>query len=131
MSKPLILDSSALLAVFFKEIGASVVLDSMRDAQGENYIHGFNACEVAYNLIRRGCPPALAWKSSPPIGVHQIDDVKGAVGERAVSLKSAHLFLSLGDCFAISLAELLEGRILTGDKRFAEAETTSEVVLIR
>lgn len=30
MSKPLILDSSALLAVFFKEIGASVVLDGMR-----------------------------------------------------------------------------------------------------
>lgn len=131
MSSRLVLDASALLAVSFQEIGAAYVLDCIRDAGDENYIHGFNACEVAYSLIRRGFLPTIAWELSPPPGVHQIDEVKGALGERAVSLKTAHPFLSLGDCIAISLAEQLEGSVLTGDRRFAEADTTAKVILIR
>lgn len=131
MTIPLVLDSSALLAVSFQEIGAAFVLDCIRDAGSENYIHGINACEVAYNLIRRGFSPSTAWKLSPPVGVHQIDDIAGAVGERAVFLKASHPFLSLGDCFAISLAEQLDGCVLTGDRRFSEANTAAEVRLIR
>ncbi len=131
MTSPLILDSSALLAVSFQEIGAAFVLDCIRDAGNENYIHGINACETAYNLMRRGFSPTMAWAISPPRGVHQIDDIKGALGERVVSLKTAHPFLSLGDCFAISLAEQLGGSILTGDRRFSEANTTAKMLFIR
>lgn len=131
MTQPLVLDASALLAVFFKEIGAAFVLDNMRDAGDETYIHGINACEVAYALMRRGMPFHAVWDLVPPPGVHQIDDIKGDLGERVVALKSAHSFLSLGDCFVISLAEQLDGRVLTSDKRFSDAETTAKIVQIR
>lgn len=131
MTSPLVLDSSALLAISFQEIGAAFVLDCIRDAGTENYIHGVNACEVAYNLLRRGFPPSIAWELSPPAGVHQIDDIKGALGGRVAALKTAHPFLALGDCFAISLAEQLDGSVLTGDKRFSEADTTAELIFIR
>ncbi len=131
MTPPLVLDASALLAVSFQEIGAAFVLDCIRDAGTESYIHGVNACEVAYNLMRRGFSPSESWELSPPVGVHQIDDIQGALGERVASLKAAHPFLSLGDCFAISLAEQLDGSVLTGDRRFSEANTTAKVIAIR
>ncbi|MCC8179474.1 MAG: PIN domain-containing protein [Planctomycetes bacterium] len=129
--KPLILDSSALLAVLFKEVGAAFVIDNIHDAGVENYIHGVNACEVAYKLIGRGFDPGLAWKFSPFAGIRQIDLIKGQIGDRVVSLKTAHPFLSIADCFAISLGEKLKGRVLTSDKRFSEADTSAEIVPLR
>lgn len=131
MQRPLILDSSALLATYFQEPGAAFVLDGMRDAADRLFIHGANTCEVAYKLLQHGWPWRTVWQYSPPASVRQIDDIKGTLGTRAVALKSTHPFLSLADCLAIALSEQLEGDVITSDRQFSKVATTAKVILIR
>lgn len=63
MNKPLILDSSALLADIKNESGATAVRSLMSDAAASNgiFMHSINVCEVAYNLIKSGIPEQYAF----------------------------------------------------------------------
>lgn len=102
----------------------------MRVASGNAYIHTINAFEVAYKLMKLSFSESAAWEISSMNGLIKVDDAGDFVGRRAARLKIASPFLSLGDCFALALAESLSGCVITGDREFARAKTYAVVSLI-
>ncbi len=131
MSGPIVVDASALLAVLKGENGWEKVVRILRSDAGNLFIHGNNAFEVVHKMVLWGVDEDEAWKFVTLHGIQKIDDVGGMIGRRAVRLKIKSPFLSLGDCFAIALAEELSGSVLTSDAMFSKAQTGAEVILFR
>lgn len=131
MSVPLILDASALLALAKGEKGDDKVFDIIRQSSGNIFIHAINAFEVAYKLMLWGFPEDAAWEFCNVSGAVKVDDAGDFVGRRAARLKVTSPHLSLGDCFCLSLAEEMRGRVLTSDNGFAKAQSKVEIILLR
>lgn len=131
MSQPLVLDASALIAVAKNEPGAQFVINAMLAGTGNNFVHAINACEVAYILTGHGLSEKDAWEATSFGGFIRIEDVGQSMLENVCRLKSNTQHLSLGDCFAIALAEDLAGTVLTSDRNFAKAGTGAKITLIR
>jgi PIN domain nuclease of toxin-antitoxin system len=111
-------DASALIAYLRNEPGAQSVVDILIEQDSVHVVHAVNLCEVYYDAIRTSsqtdAETVLTEVSSLNIVTrHDLDD---ALWKAAAVLKAGG-GLSLADCFALALAQRLEGVLLTADHR--------------
>jgi predicted nucleic acid-binding protein len=119
---PWILDSYALLAYLGGEPGRQRVDELLRASaagKAELYLCLINYGEILYIIEReRGLPQtqlAIAAIDQLPLGVVQ--------ASRELTFAAAHVKARFGlayaDCFAVALAQALEGTVVTGDPEFS------------
>jgi len=111
-----IVDSSAMIAYLWKEIGIDVVENIFEDENNECFIHVLNLCEVYYDLIRRtGETEAREILKE----IYELVTVRYDMGvdfwQKAAKYKADLHRISLADCFCITLAEVTGGTIVTSD----------------
>lgn len=122
------LDSSALLAVLFREAGGEAVSHRLPDA----LMSAVNLSEVAARMVERGVPleKAVEILTHQPLEVIPFDSEQAYV---AASLRPAtrKLGLSLGDraCLALGLRHGVP--VLTADQLWAKADVGVKVEVIR
>jgi ribonuclease VapC len=111
---PTVLDSSALLALFNDEPGATVV---ERALQGACVVSAVNHTEVLTKLLDKGLSASDAASVMLSVAV-QVVDYDNAQSVDAAWLRSAtrSVGLSLGDRACLALARSLSGPVLTADK---------------
>ncbi len=128
MSDAIVLDSSALLALLFKEEGASVVAGYLPNA----IIGSVNLSETIAKLLEAGVPPGTA---SQIIGKMELDtrnfDAADAFLAAMMRPATKSHGLSLGDRACLALAQKLDAKVLTADRAWQEIDTETEIELIR
>jgi PIN domain nuclease of toxin-antitoxin system len=123
-----VLDSSAVLAVFHGEPGAELVASSAAGAR----ISAVNYAEVILKLIEDGLTTREAERAIDRFEVEVAPaDAYGAALVGRVEERVRRRGLSLGDRFCLALAEELRLPILTTDREWARLDLGVEVRLIR
>lgn len=124
----LLLDTSALLAVAFREPGMDRVLAALSGAA----IGAGNQAEVVEVAARRGVDPARAagWAESLSIAILPFTAAMAARAGALLAL-SRHQGISLGDAACLASAESLRLPVLTADRAWAGLGLDVEVRLIR
>ena len=123
-----VLDSSAMLAMLFKEPGARLVASKISDAA----ISTVNLAEVVSKLIDEGFAPAEARRTahSIPMQVH-LFDTESAVQTGLLRAATRAHGLSLGDRACLALAARLEVEAITADRAWSGADVGVDIRLIR
>ncbi len=126
-----ILDSSAVLAVLFQELGQDVVKAAFNDSAG---ISVANLAETMTRLVRDGMPPEQAERAlaALPLTLHDLDyDL--AIQAGALFAQTRPFGLSLGDRACLALARREKLPALTADRAWLQAGPAVgvEVRLIR
>lgn len=114
----LVLDTSAVLALLFKELGHELVHDALRQGAA---ISAVNLAEAVTRLVRDGMAgdqAALA-VSSLPLDLHELNE-ELAVQTGALYAETRRFGLSLGDRACLALARQLKMAALTGDRVWLE-----------
>ena len=123
-----VLDSSALVAVFFNETGANKVLPHMNKA----IICSVNMAEVVHVMMRKGqsFEQAQSLFSALNIEVAAFDARLGFLSSQ-ISAVTDKKGLSLGDraCLALGLAQKLP--ILTADTAWKDLDLGADIKIIR
>lgn len=132
-SKPIVLDSSAVIAFINGEPGGDRVREIIITSHFRRlYFHRLNVCEVAYKLIRAGFSEKQAFGMAiMPDWFELSDRLDSGIWQRAVALKAQVRGLSLVDGVCIAFAEYLDADILTGDRQFREAGSSANILLFR
>jgi PIN domain nuclease of toxin-antitoxin system len=124
----LLLDTSALLAVAFREPGMETVLAAMDGAA----MCAVNQAEVIAVGARRGADPAnaAAWARNLSLPMLPFTE---AMSDAAGTLLATHRRrgISLGDAACLAAAQLLGLPVLTADRAWAGLGLAVEVRLIR
>ncbi|MEJ6603052.1 MAG: PIN domain-containing protein [Verrucomicrobiia bacterium] len=129
-SRPVVLDSYALLAYFRDESGAAVVERLLERAESIGVpvlMTEINYAEVKYMMIRKG--GAKIWEScaqalpSLPIKFIPVDR---SISDGAALFK-AHFKLSLADACAAALAKSVGAEVVTGDPEFRQLEKVIKI----
>ena len=128
MSAPVVMDSSAMLAIALGERRGDAVMGIIRANPFHCYIHAINAYEVATRLMSDGVDIQEAWEAATLGGVQLVDEIPMDMSLRAVTLKGKHRYLSLGDCHCLAFAEEMGGQLLTTDERLADASKIVKAV---
>ena len=128
-----ILDAHALLAFLEKEAGSEKIESLFVSAtERNNYLlmTTVNLGEVYY-IVLRECGPEKALEIEKIIKTLPIDivDVNWILAKEAARFKAANK-LSYADCFAVALAKLQKGEVITGDKEFKAIENEVKIVWI-
>jgi ribonuclease VapC len=125
---PVVLDSSALVAVVQYERGA----DQVAAALGSGVVAAPSWAEMLEVLRKRGYRADAAGRKFKTLGV-QVEPVTEDDAEVAARLDRAvaNKDLSLADRFCLAVAERLELPAYTSDQAWANAKTEAEVVMIR
>ena len=126
--KPLVLDSSAMIAIALREKRGDQARRMIRAVPGNCFIHAVNAFEVVCVLIRKGVAKDGAWNVLTTGGVMIVDEIPSEMTRRAVDLKLEDQDLSLGDCHCLAFAEDIGGQLLTTDERLAGASKIVKTV---
>lgn len=114
MSKPHVLDASAVIAFLRGEPGADVVLQAL-DAQPT--ISAVNLAEVLSKLIDKGATAHVATQAVAALGLTVVDlDASTAHQVAWLRATTRHLGLSLGDRACLALGESLGAVVLTADR---------------
>lgn len=123
-----VLDSSAVLAMLFKEPGAELVASNISDAA----ISTVNLAEVVSKLIDEGFPPAEARRTaqSIPMQVHLLD-TESAIQTGLLRAATRAQGLSLGDRACLALAARLNAEAITADRAWSGADVGVDIRLIR
>ena len=121
MKAPVVMDSSAMIAVALQERRGSVVIDHVRAHPGNCFIHAVNAFEVVTVLVRKGLAEADAWNAVTFGGVLVSEEVTETMTRFAVALKLSNKDFSLGDCHCLAFAEEMGGSLLTTEGDLANA----------
>jgi ribonuclease VapC len=123
--KPIVLDASALLAMFFGEPGVEMMCDLFQraaEADRPLLVSAVNWAEVLYRLARRqgqaGLEVARHFERTMPLHVAPIDL---ELAELAAELKATRK-LALADAFAAALAKQKKAELITGDQEFKVLE---------
>jgi ribonuclease VapC len=128
VSKPVLLDASAMLAYMLAETGADVVEQHLPHAA----MSTINAAEVMVRLVDRGMPleSALSMivKTSVRIVDYTLEDAATAASLRSTTKK---LGLSAADRGCMATAIRLQSDILTADKAWATLNLPIRVHLLR
>jgi predicted nucleic acid-binding protein len=128
-----VLDSYAVLAYLFAEVGSDkviAVLEKAADAGKNALIAAPNWAEVRYQVERK--TTAARWSEirerllALPIEVAPADQ---RLAELAGEIK-AHKKMSLADCFAAALAKDRKADLYTGDPEFQAVEREIRIVWI-
>ena len=128
-----ILDACALIALLEDEPGARVVEDLLQDPANHCFIHEVNACEVYYDLHRRGeteDAENLAVLFTE-YGLEILETLPLDLWRTAGKLKAEWRKISLADCFALALTMREEGILVTSDHRELDAIANAVVCPIR
>jgi ribonuclease VapC len=120
-----ILDSFALLAYYQAEKGGARVRELLAKAENQQvslFVSIINWGEVVYTIERR-----QGLKSSQEMIWHFDHlSVEMTPADRKLTLAAAHIkahySISYADAFAVALAQLKQGTILTGDPEFHKVE---------
>ena len=113
-----VLDTSAVLALLFKEAGHDMVHDALREGAA---ISAVNLAETVTRLVRDGMAgerAALA-VTSLPLDLHELDE-ELAVQTGALYAETRRFGLSLGDRACLALARQEKMVALTGDRVWLE-----------
>ena len=123
--KPVVLDASALLAMFFGESGMEKMRDLFQNASEADrpvFVSAVNWAEVLYRMERKhgnaGLDIARHFEDTMPLEVVAIDR---ELAETAAHLKSVNK-LGLADAFAAALAKHKKAELITGDLEFKVVE---------
>jgi len=122
-----IFDSCAVIALLQREPGAEVVAEILKEPRNRCLIHAINACEVYYDIYRRGGEEDASALEGILVttGIELVEAIPSTLWRTAGKLKAAWRRVSLADCFALALALLENGTVLTSDHheldRFAQA----------
>lgn len=132
MAANIVLDACAVIAMLTSEPGGDVVEMMIADHRGRAFMHSINVFEVAYKLMKKNYPLKTAWAMSRPFGVAPIRNCDPSpLTYRASDIKTQYQHLSLGDCFALALAESLNAEFITSDGGFRDCETTAAIAFFR
>jgi uncharacterized protein with PIN domain len=95
-----VFDSCAVIALLQREPGAEVVAEILKDPQSRCLIHAVNACEVYYDIYRRGgAEDASALEEIlATSGIELIEVIPSALWRSAGKLKAEWRRISLADC---------------------------------
>jgi uncharacterized protein with PIN domain len=112
-----VFDACAFIALLEDEPGSAVVEALLKDPSNRCLIHAVNACEVYYDLCRRGDLEGAASLDSifSGYGLALLDTMPPALWRRAGDLKAAWRRVSLADCFALALAIQENATLVTSD----------------
>lgn len=124
-----VLDSSAVLASFYGEVGADTIDQLFR----ESVISTINAAEVISKLVGRGMPAGMARSALIDTGIEIVPfDLDQAEVTGDLRGKTRAQGLSLGDRACLALAKLIRGRAVTADRAWTAVEDLGvEVILFR
>lgn len=124
----IILDSSAVLALLWKEAGAEIVAKSITKSS----ISAVNASEVITKLVDRGIDDATAAHILLTLGIDIISfDTPTSILAGQIRRSTKSLGLSLGDRSCIALGILKQTKILTADRAWAKIDMDVHIELIR
>lgn len=114
-----ILDACALIALLEDEPGAKVVEDLLQDSSNRCLIHAVNACEVYYDLYRRGETEDADNLEAlfADYGIELLEALPLDLWRTAGKLKAEWRKISLADCFALAFTIQEKGILVTSDHR--------------
>jgi predicted nucleic acid-binding protein len=128
--KPVVLDASALLAMFFGEPGMEEMRDLFHKASEADrpvFISAVNWAEVLYRMERKrgkaGWETARQFECTTPLETVPVDR---ELAEAAALLKNEH-DLGLADAFAAALAKSKKAELVTADAEFKAVERDVKV----
>ena len=128
MSDPVILDSSAVLAVLFNEPGGNIVTDRL----GEALISTVNLSEAVAKLVERGAEIEFARALLDDFDAERVaftdEDAYVSGGLRNLTKPFG---LSFGDRACLSLAMQRRCPVLTADRAFSKLDIDIEIEMIR
>ena len=123
--KPTVLDTSAVLAMFFAEPGMEKMRDLFHKASEADrpvYISAVNWAEVLYKMERKhgqaGLETARQFERTTPLEAVPVDREQA---EAAAQLKNEH-GLGLADAFCAALAKHKKAELVTADHEFKAVE---------
>jgi len=128
MATRIVMDSSAILAIFFEEPGRELVLPRLRDA----LICSVNLTEVITRMLDRSGQPPNVHGQLAELAVPVADfDRDLAIQAGLLRTATRSKGLSLGDraCLALAMRERLP--VMTTDRAWCDLDLPVEVVLIR
>ena len=136
MAKPVVLDSTAVLAVLFDEPGAAKVIDLLPGS----LLSAVSLAEIHARLIARGLPSAQAWNRLLSLGFEvvpfsdeqaRLADELLPLGELPGNSRSQRLSLAERACLALALER--DATVYTTNrawKSLPKPATTLDVVVI-
>jgi uncharacterized protein len=123
--KPVVLDTSAVLAMFFGEPGMEQMRDLFHKASEADqpvFISAVNWAEVLYKMERKhgkaGLETARQFERTTPLEAVPVDR---DLAEAAALLKNSHK-MGLADAFAAALAKSKKAELVTSDREFKAVE---------
>ena len=130
--EPVVLDASALLALFHREKGWEEVDRVMTRDNAEVYMSAVNYAEVLSKVALHGKTPALISEVIHALGIRVIDfDFNLAEQTGILKPKTSEWGFSLGDCACLTLAKHLNATALTADTAWTNFDASFRVKLIR
>ncbi len=108
-----VFDACALIALLEDEPGADVVADLLQEPANRCLIHAISACEVYYDLRRRGSideADSLVGLFTE-YGLDLVETLPSDLWSIAGKLKAEWRRVSLADCFALALTIREEGTL--------------------
>jgi uncharacterized protein with PIN domain len=128
-----VFDACALIALLEDEPGAEVVEELLQEPGNRCLIHAVNACEVYYDLCRRGNTEDADTLEVLFAGydLELFDSLASDLWKLAGKLKAEWRKVSLADCCALALAIRVEGTLVTSDHRELDPIALAEVCPVR
>lgn len=128
-----ILDACALIALLENEPGAEVVEDLLQDPANRCVIHAINACEIYYDLYRRGDTEDADDLETlfREYGLELFEAMPLDLWRTAGKLKAEWRKVSLADCFALALTIQEKGVFVTSDHHELDAVANAGVCPVR
>jgi uncharacterized protein with PIN domain len=127
-----VFDACAIIAWLQGEDGAGRVSDYLADPSNRCLVSAINACEVCYDLHRRGDQSGADDLDQllAVAGFELVTEFPTSLWKEAGHLKANLRRVSLADCFAMALAIQEGGDLVTSDHHELDAVAASGLVSI-
>ena len=128
-----VLDACAFIALLEGEPGAEVVEDLLQETKNRCLIHAVSACEVYYDLYRRGKTKDADNVETifAKYNLQLLESLPSNLWRIAGKLKAEWRRVSLADCFALALAISEKGTLVTSDHHEFDALASADICPIR
>jgi uncharacterized protein with PIN domain len=127
-----VFDACALIAILEDEPGAEVVEDLLQEPGNRCLIHAISACEVYYDLCRRGNMEDADTLEAifAEYGLELLEALPSDLWKIAGKIKADWRKVSLADCFALAVARE-EGILVTSDHHELDVLAQAGICSIR